>query len=90
VFEPSFDTEDNNYFLSKKIALVNQIIGSDTIHAKRVSHYGLKSALLGQNDMPTITGRSKRDHPASILRKKVVPFFGGFTYKARGWSFYMI
>jgi hypothetical protein len=44
---------------------------------------------LGQNDMPTITGRSKRDHPASILRKKVVPFFGG-TYKARGWSFYMI
>jgi hypothetical protein len=26
VFEPSFDAEDNNYFLSRKIALVNQLI----------------------------------------------------------------
>ena len=52
---PSFNAEDNSYFLSRKIAHVNQIIGSDTIHPKRVSHYGLNSALLGQNDMPAIT-----------------------------------
>jgi hypothetical protein len=45
VVEPSFDAENNNYFLSRKIGLVNQIIGSDTIHPKRLSHYGLKSAL---------------------------------------------
>jgi hypothetical protein len=68
VFELSFDAEDNNHFLSRKIALVKQICGSDTIHPKRVSHYGLKSALLGQNDKPTITGRKKQNPPSPIFQ----------------------
>jgi len=43
--KPGFDAEANNSLVSRNIAFVNQIIGSDTIHPNRVSHLGLKSSL---------------------------------------------
>jgi hypothetical protein len=49
-------------------------------------NYGLKCCIKHKNVEITLSGRSKREEPASAFRKKVVPVFGPFTYLSTFWE----
>jgi len=44
----------------------------------------LKSSIGRKESISLSTGRSKRDHPASVVRKKVTPVFETSTYQSLG------